>query len=90
MSEEPGALAKKPEKKGITLTWRGIVLILAGVLLLVFAVQNLQSAPVNFLGATVDVWVWLLVIASFLLGMLLGGVVKAGARKLRKPKPVKP
>ena len=90
MSEEPGALAKKPEKKGITLTWRGIVLILAGVLLLVFAVQNLQTAPVSFLGATVDVWVWLLVVASFLLGMLLGGVVRAGARKLRKPKPVKP
>lgn len=90
MSQEPGALAKKPQKKGITLTWRGIVLILAAVLLLVFAVQNLETAPVNFLGATVDVWVWLLVVASFLLGMLLGGVVKAGARKLRKPKPVKP
>jgi uncharacterized integral membrane protein len=87
MSEEPGALAKKPQKKGITVTWRGIVLILAAVALLVFAVQNLQTAPVNFLGATVDVWVWLVVVSSFLLGMLLGGVVKAGARKLRKPKP---
>lgn len=90
MSEEPGALAKKPQKKGITLTWRGIVLILIAVVLLVFAVQNLQTAPVNFLGAEVDVWVWLLVVASFLLGMLLGGVVKAGARKLRKPKLDKP
>ena len=90
MTQEPGALAKKPEKKGITLTWRGIVLILVAVLLLVFAVQNLQTAPINFLGATVDVWVWLIVVATFLLGMLLGGVVKAGARKLRKPKPVKP
>lgn len=90
MSQEPGALARKPEKKGITLTWRGIVLILVAVLLLVFAVQNLQTAPINFLGATVDVWVWLIVVATFLLGMLLGGVVKAGARKLRKPKPIKP
>lgn len=88
MSNEPGALAKKPEKKGVTLTWRGIVLIIIGVLLLVFAVQNLQTTPVNFLGAEVDVWVWLLVIGSFLLGMLLGGAVKAGARKLRKPPPV--
>ncbi len=87
MSEEPGALAKKPQKKGITVTWRGIVLIVVAVALLVFAVQNLQTAPVNFLGATVDVWVWLVVISSFLLGMLLGGVVKAGARKLRKPNP---
>lgn len=90
MTQEPGALAKKPEKKGITLTWRGIVLILVAVLLLVFAVQNLQTAPINFLGATVDVWVWLIVVVTFLLGMLLGGVVKAGARKLRKPKAVKP
>ena len=90
MTQEPGALAKKPDKKGLTLTWRGIVLILVAVLLLVFAVQNLQTAPINFLGATVDVWVWLIVVVTFLLGMLLGGVVKAGARKLRKPKAVKP
>jgi uncharacterized integral membrane protein len=87
MSNEPGALAKKPEKKGVTLTWRGIVLIIIGVLLVVFAVQNLQSTPVNFLGAQIDVWVCLLVIGSFLLGMLLGGAVKAGARRLRKPPP---
>jgi uncharacterized integral membrane protein len=90
MTHEPGALAKKPEKKGLTLTWRGIVLILVAVLLLVFAVQNLQTAPINFLGATVDVWVWSIVVVTFLLGMLLGGVVRAGARKLRKPKTVKP
>jgi uncharacterized integral membrane protein len=90
MTQEPGALAKKPDKSGLTLTWRGIVLILVAVLLLVFAVQNLQTAPINFLGATVDVWVWLIVVATFLLGMLLGGVVRAGARKLRKPKVVKP
>lgn len=90
MTQEPGALAKKPDKKGLTLTWRGIVLILVAVLLLVFAVQNLQTASINFLGATVDVWVWLIVVVTFLLGMLLGGVVKAGARKLRKPKAVKP
>lgn len=90
MTQEPGALAKKPDKKSLTLTWRGIVLILVAVLLLVFAVQNLQTASINFLGATVDVWVWLIVVVTFLLGMLLGGVVKAGARKLRKPKAVKP
>ncbi|MEY2989629.1 MAG: hypothetical protein ACO3YU_08870 [Candidatus Nanopelagicales bacterium] len=90
MTNEPGSLAKRPDKKGVTLGWRGIVLIIIAVILLVFAVQNLQTAPVNFLGATVDVWVWLLVIASFILGMLLGGTVRAGARKLRKRKPAKP
>lgn len=85
MSQEPGALGKRPPKKGVTITWRGIVLLVIGIVLLVFAVQNLQTAPVNFLGAQMQVWVWLLVIGSFLMGMLLGGMVKAGARKLRKP-----
>ena len=65
MTQEPGALAKKPDKKSLTLTWRGIVLILVAVLLLVFAVQNLQTASINFLGATVDVWVWLIVVVTF-------------------------
>ena len=87
MSQQPGALGKKPPKKGIPITWRGVVLLVIGVVLLVFAVQNLQSAPVNFLGAQVQVWVWLLVVGSFLLGMVLGGMVRAGARKLRKPRP---
>lgn len=87
MSQEPGALGKRPPKKGVTITWRGIVLLVIGIVLLVFAVQNLQTAPVNFLGAQMQIWVWLLVIGSFLLGMLLGGMVKAGARKLRKPHP---
>jgi hypothetical protein len=50
-------------------------------------VQNLQLADVNFLGAEVQIWVWALVVGSFALGMALGGVVKTGARKLRKPKP---
>lgn len=87
MTDNPGQIAKKPAKKGVTLTWRGIVMIVIAVILIVFAVQNLQSAPVYFLGLEFSVWVWLLVVGSFLLGMLLGGAVRAGARKLRKPKP---
>ena len=87
MSENSRELGRRPDKKGITVTWRGVVLIIAGVLLLVFAVQNLQTAQVNFLGGQIDVWVWLIVVVTFILGMVLGGVVKAGARKLRKPKP---
>lgn len=90
MSDSPGQIAKPPQKKGVTITWRGVVLIIVGVVLLVFAVQNLQIAKVNFLGAEIDVWVWLLVVGSFLLGMLLGSAVKAGARKLRKPQPQSP
>jgi uncharacterized integral membrane protein len=76
---------KASGKGGIRLTWRGIVLILIGVLLLVFAVQNLESAPVSFLGVQFSVPVWLLVSVTFILGMLLGGVVRGTARKLRKP-----
>lgn len=76
-----------PKKAGLRITWRGLVLVLIGVLLLVFAVQNLQSAPVNFLGATLQLPVWVLVVASFLLGMLLGGIVRGAARRLRS-KPV--
>jgi len=88
MSEHSNEIGKRPDKKpGMTITWRGVVLILIAVVLLVFAVQNLQSATVYFLGVEFSVWVWLLVVGSFLLGMVLGGVVRAGARRLRKPKP---
>jgi len=74
-------------KRGMRLTWRGIVIIVIAVVLLVFAVQNLNTAQVKFLGMDFDIYVWLIVTASFLLGMLLGGVVRGTARKLRKPKP---
>lgn len=88
MTENDAEIGRRPQsKKGMTITWRGVVLIIIGVVLLVFAVQNLQSATVYFLGVEFSVWVWLLVVGSFLLGMVLGGVVRAGARRLRKPKP---
>lgn len=73
-------------RKGMIITWRGIVLILIGVLLLVFAVQNFDSADVKFFGMAFSIPVWLLVSGSFGLGMLLGGFVLGTARKLRKPK----
>jgi uncharacterized integral membrane protein len=78
---------KAVSKSGVRFTWRGIVLVIIGVLLLVFAVQNFAMAPVQFLRLTVDLPVWLLVVGSFLLGMLLGGLVRGTARKLRKPHP---
>jgi uncharacterized integral membrane protein len=72
-------------KQGMRITWRGVVLVVIAVALLVFAVQNLQSAPVKFVGIDFSVPVWLLVSVTFILGMLLGGVVRGTARKLRKP-----
>jgi uncharacterized integral membrane protein len=73
-------------KKGINVTWRGIVLIIIGFLLALFAVQNFNTAPVSFLGMEFDIYVWIIVTVSFLLGMVLGGAVRGAARKLRKPK----
>lgn len=83
MADNFGKSAKRP---GIKVTWRGVVLVLIAIVLVLFAVQNLNSADVTFLGIDFTVPVWLLVIGSFLLGMFLGGAVKGTARKLRKPK----
>lgn len=73
-------------KKGMRITWRGIVLIIIGFFLALFAVQNLNTAQVSFFGMDFEVFVWVIVTVSFLLGMLLGGAVRGTARKLRKPK----
>lgn len=70
------------------ITWRGIVIIIVIFVLSMFAVQNFQSAQVRFFGLELNVPVWLLVITVFILGMLLGGVVRGMTRKLRKPKSV--
>jgi uncharacterized integral membrane protein len=81
-------IGSSPKKSGLRVTWRGATLLVVAVVLLVFAVQNLQSAPVNFLGATIQLPVWSLVVGSFVLGMFLGGAVRGAARKLRnKPTP---
>ena len=73
-------------KKGMRITWRGIVLIIIAFLLALFAVQNLNTAQVSFFGMNFEIFVWVIVTVSFLLGMLLGGAVRGTARKLRKPK----
>lgn len=82
MKSEVGQSDGKP---GMRVTWRGIVLVIIVVALIVFGVQNLESAKVSFLGMQFDVPMWLLVSGTFVLGMLLGGLVKGTARKLRKP-----
>jgi uncharacterized integral membrane protein len=72
---------------GMRITWRGIVIVVILVLLLVFGVQNLQTTEIIFVGMEIIVPVWALVIGTFVLGVLLGGLVRGAARKLRKPKP---
>ena len=79
------ASGRTEQKKGMRITWRGIVLVIIGFLLALFAVQNLNTAQVSFLGMDFNIFVWVIVTVSFLLGMVLGGVVRGTARKLRKP-----
>lgn len=83
MNNEQGSAGSQ---KGMRITWRGIVVIVIVVALIVFGVQNLESAQVKFLGMEFSVPVWLLVSGTFALGVLLGGLVRGTARKLRKPR----
>jgi len=80
------AFGHSVQKKGMRITWRGIVLIVIVFFLALFAVQNLNTARVSFVGMDFDIYVWIIVTVSFVLGMLLGGAVRGTARKLRKPK----
>lgn len=87
MTQETGQQAPK---RGARITWRGALAILIGLLLLVFGVQNRESASIHFLGFQLSVSIWLLVLAVFLLGVVMGSILLAGRRKRRRAKPVKP
>ena len=38
---------------------------------------------IKLLGFSLTVWLWALILVVFLMGMILGGAVRAGVRKLR-------
>jgi uncharacterized integral membrane protein len=61
----------------------GIVAVVA----LLIVIQNTGSATINFLGWSWSMPLWLILAIMFILGMLLGGVVRAGVRKLRGASP---
>lgn len=65
------------------LGWRGFVGILLGIAGLVFVVQNKQTVQVTILTWTFSVWLWLVLVVFFVLGMLLDGVVRRVYRNLR-------
>ena len=70
-----------PKKRS---TGRMIVIILILVVAAMFMFSNWDSLPLKFLGwstPSLPMWLWLLIM--FLLGVLLGGVVRGGIRKLR-------
>lgn len=62
---------------------RMVVVIIILAIALIFMLQNLDSVPVNILWMSVNMPAWLLMVIMFVLGMLLGGVVRGGFRKLR-------
>jgi uncharacterized integral membrane protein len=64
----------------------GIVTVIA----LLIVIQNTGSATINFLGWSWSMPLWLILAIMFILGMLLGGVVRAGVRKLRGATPKSP
>ena len=61
----------------------GVVTVIA----LLIVIQNTGSATINFLGWSWSMPLWLILAIMFILGMLLGGVVRAGVRKLRGATP---
>ena len=69
------------------ITWRGIVIIIISVLLVIFALQNLQTVSMTLYFWTLTLPVGIIFLGSLVIGVLLGGLIKRGARKLRKPKP---
>ena len=58
-----------------------IVVIVVAAALLIFG--NLESTSVWLWGITLDLPLFVILLLMFVLGMLLGGVVRSGVRKLR-------
>lgn len=71
-----------PAKKG-GLSGRGVIAIAIVVVLVIFFLLNMQSVQVNLFGWTVSIWLWLLLVITFALGMLLDNMVMGIIRKLR-------
>ena len=75
--------AVSPAGKTGGLTVRGVVSVVILAALVVFVLQNTTGVPIHFLGLYVTLPVWLLIVAAFVLGMLLDGLVRGAIRKSR-------
>ena len=62
---------------------RGVIAIIILVIAVIFMAQNTTDVPIRILSSTLTVWLWALILVVFLMGMILGGAVRAGVRKLR-------
>lgn len=73
--------------KGLTLTPRLIGGGVVAALVLIVLVQNSQSVTVSLFGWELSMPLWLLLLITFVLGMLLDGLVMSGIRRLRRKDP---
>ena len=69
---------------------RAISGVIVAVIAFIIVVQNTASAEIQFLGWSWNMPIWLILVIMLVLGMLLGGVVRAGVRKLRGAQPKTP
>ncbi|MEZ5116564.1 MAG: hypothetical protein R2737_09885 [Candidatus Nanopelagicales bacterium] len=82
MSDESRQQRVAPHGSTGGLSGRAVAVAAIVVVLVVFLVQNLQSSSVQFLWLDFSLPTWLLVLIVFALGVLLGGLVRGGLRKL--------
>lgn len=61
--------------------YTAFVIIMAAAVIL-FCVQNLENAPMRFLGWSISLPLALLVLAAYVLGMLTGGTAVSFIRRL--------
>ena len=72
-----------PETTGRKFNLRIVIGLIVLVLGLILILQNTEQVTINFLSFDITTWLWLLLAVMFVLGMLLGGAVRGGIRKLR-------
>ncbi|CAB4931181.1 MAG: DUF1049 domain-containing protein [Actinobacteria bacterium] len=73
----------KAATEGKRISARGVIAIIILIIAVVFMAQNTTDVTIKVIGYSFEVWLWALILVVFLLGMFLGGAVRAGVRKLR-------
>lgn len=68
-------------------TGRMIAIIVTAALAVLFVLQNLGSVQVKVLTFDLTLPLWLVMVVLFMLGMIFGGAVRSGVRKLRGAPP---
>lgn len=80
--ERSGPIPPEPPSEGIP--WGAIFLGVWAVLLIIFAVQNAETAPVNFLGWSIEMPVAMVVMVTALITLILTGLGSFFYRRRRQ------